>query len=64
MDTTEVKEDPFPAPSKQAMGQVDGVETEASSTFFSDKIMVIVSQAGRLSQLVSVQYTERSVGIL
>lgn len=54
MEDTEIKEDPFPAPTKDAIGLVDGVETHASSTFFTDKIVVTLSQAGRISQWVSI----------
>ncbi|OIW30030.1 hypothetical protein CONLIGDRAFT_355823 [Coniochaeta ligniaria NRRL 30616] len=44
----------FPAPSKRATGLVNGVETEVSSISFSDKIMVTISQDGRLAQWVQV----------
>ncbi|ORY71570.1 uncharacterized protein BCR38DRAFT_329480 [Pseudomassariella vexata] len=54
MDSSQVKDEPFPAPSKRAMGTIDGVETEATSIFFSDKIMVTLSQHGRLSQWIQV----------
>ncbi|KAI0600535.1 hypothetical protein F4775DRAFT_546318 [Biscogniauxia sp. FL1348] len=47
-------EEPFPAQSKQASGSIDGVSTEASSVFFSDKILVTLSQEGRLSQWIQV----------
>lgn len=53
MDDTDIREDAFPAPAQQTIGHVDGVETQATSTFFSDKIMVTLSQEGRLSQWVS-----------
>ncbi|KAK6062415.1 hypothetical protein SCUP234_07323 [Seiridium cupressi] len=56
----ETHEDPFPAPSKEAVGLVDGVETQASSTFFSDKIMVTLSQEGRLSQWIQVSLSAPS----
>ncbi|KAK9769243.1 putative Proteasome assembly chaperone 3 [Seiridium cardinale] len=56
----EAHEDPFPAPSKEAVGLVDGVETQASSTFFSDKIMVTLSQEGRLSQWIQVSLSAPS----
>lgn len=52
MSETAVREEPFPAPSKQATGLVNGVETEVSSMNFSDKIMVTISQGGRLAQWV------------
>lgn len=53
MEDTAIREDAFPAPSKEVVGQVDGIETQATSTFFSDKIMVTLSQEGRVSQWVS-----------
>jgi hypothetical protein len=46
------RQEAFPAPSKHATGLVNGVETEVSSTSFSDKIMVTISQDGRLPQWV------------
>jgi proteasome assembly chaperone 3 len=52
MDGSQVREEPFPAASKQATGPIDGVETEASSIFFADRIMVTLSQEGKLSQWV------------
>ncbi|KAH8652524.1 hypothetical protein BX600DRAFT_441392 [Xylariales sp. PMI_506] len=54
METSQIKEDPFPAPSKQTNGLIDGIQTEASSVFFADKIMVTLSQEGRLSQWIQV----------
>ncbi|KAI0470898.1 hypothetical protein GGR56DRAFT_678187 [Xylariaceae sp. FL0804] len=47
-------EEPFPAATKQATGTIDGVATEASSIFFADKILVTLSQEGRLSQWIQV----------
>ncbi|KAK3997580.1 hypothetical protein QBC44DRAFT_376595 [Cladorrhinum sp. PSN332] len=46
--------EPFPAPSKKIMGLVGGVPTEIESLSFSDTIMLIVSQGGRLAQWVQV----------
>ena len=46
------RQEAFPAPSKHATGLVNGVETEVSSINFSDKIMVTISQDGRLAQWV------------
>ncbi|KAI1342069.1 hypothetical protein F5Y15DRAFT_331678 [Xylariaceae sp. FL0016] len=54
MESSQVTEEPFPAQSKQAVGHIDGVATEASSLFFSDKILVTLSQQGRLSQWIQV----------
>ncbi|KAK3366000.1 hypothetical protein B0T24DRAFT_597747 [Lasiosphaeria ovina] len=49
-----VRADAFPATSKQATGRVSGIETEVSFMSFSDKIMITVSQGGRLAQWVQV----------
>jgi hypothetical protein len=43
---------PFPAPSRQAAGLVNGTQTDVSSVYFADKILITVSQSGRLSQWV------------
>jgi proteasome assembly chaperone 3 len=42
----------FPAQAKQASGLVNGVQTEVCSVYFADKILITISQAGRLSQWV------------
>lgn len=52
MDILQVKEEPFPAPSKKVTGLIGGVETEAACVLFEDKIMVTLSQGGRLAQWV------------
>lgn len=43
---------PFPAPTKQVAGLVDGVKTDVMVMNFSDKIMVTISQEGRLAHWV------------
>jgi proteasome assembly chaperone 3 len=43
---------PFPAATKQAAGLVDGVKTDVMVMNFSDKIMLTISQEGRLSHWV------------
>ena len=43
---------PYPAISKQATGEVDGITTDVMSVAFADKIMVTISQGGRLAQWV------------
>ena len=42
----------YPAITKQSSGTVEGVLTDVTSIIFSDKIMVTVSQNGRLAQWV------------
>jgi proteasome assembly chaperone 3 len=48
------KPTPFPAASKQAAGLVNGTQTDVSSIYFADKIMITISQGGRLSQWVCI----------
>ncbi|KAG8158807.1 hypothetical protein KVR01_011250 [Diaporthe batatas] len=52
--SSDVREEPFPAPSKLANGTVNGVPTQVSCTNFADKILLTISQEGRLSQWVQV----------
>ncbi|KAI0378591.1 hypothetical protein F5Y04DRAFT_283821 [Hypomontagnella monticulosa] len=54
MDASQVVEQPFPAQSKIATGPIDGIPTEASVLKFSDKILITLSQEGRLSQWIQV----------
>jgi proteasome assembly chaperone 3 len=42
----------FPAKSKQAAGLVNGVSTEVDSVYFADKIVITITQGGRLAQWV------------
>ncbi|KAK4159358.1 hypothetical protein QBC43DRAFT_247613 [Cladorrhinum sp. PSN259] len=55
-----IRTEPFPAPSKKITGLVGGVTTEIESISFSDKIMIIVSQGGRLAQWVHVPLSDPS----
>lgn len=48
---------PFPAATKQTAGLVDGVKTDVMVMNFSDKIMVTISQQGRLAHWVCVDQT-------
>lgn len=43
---------PFPASTKQAAGNVNGVQTEVVYIEFADKILVTISQKGRLAHWV------------
>lgn len=43
---------PFPASRKQSVGLVNEVVTDVTSIYFADKIMITISQGGRLSQWV------------
>ncbi|PMD28633.1 hypothetical protein NA56DRAFT_560169 [Hyaloscypha hepaticicola] len=50
----------FPAPSKQAAGSVNGTQTIVSSVYFADKIVITISQGGRLSQWIQVPLSSAS----
>jgi hypothetical protein len=52
MDDTKVTI-PFPAPTKQVAGEINGVKTDVMYMSFADKIMVTITQNGRLGQWVS-----------
>lgn len=54
-DTTSLQDTlqlPFPAATKQVAGLVNGIQTDVTTMNFSDKIMVTISQAGRLAHWV------------
>lgn len=42
----------YPAITKQTAGLIEGVPTEITSIQFADKIMVTITQGGRLAQWV------------
>ena len=42
----------YPVSSKQAAGLVDGISTEVIVLSFTDKLMITISQEGRLAQWV------------
>lgn len=44
----------YPAITKQAAGTVNGIQTNITSTAFSDKIMITITQGGRLAQWIHV----------
>lgn len=43
---------PYPAKTRTATGTVNSVPTEVEVSYFRDKILVLVSQSGRLAQWV------------
>ncbi|ERS95596.1 proteasome assembly chaperone 3 [Sporothrix schenckii 1099-18] len=53
-DSKPVHGAPYPAKTKTATGTVNGVPTEAEVSYFRDKILVLVSQSGRLAQWIQV----------
>ncbi|KAI9149348.1 hypothetical protein HJFPF1_11400 [Paramyrothecium foliicola] len=62
--SSDTRGDTFPVPSRQSSGLVDGVPTEVNTLSFSDKILVTITQEGRLSQWVQVPLTGSSAGIV
>ncbi|KAF4931268.1 hypothetical protein CGCVW01_v000496 [Colletotrichum viniferum] len=64
MNPQGIREEPFPARSKQETGTVNGVPTEVSSMAFSDKIMITISQEGKLSQWIQVPLQASSGGMV
>ena len=42
----------YPATTKQAAGHINGVLTDVMSTAFADKILITITQDGRLAQWV------------
>lgn len=53
---------PFPAATRQAAGMVNGVKTDVMSVSFSDKILVTVSQKGRLPHWLHVPMESHNPG--
>lgn len=51
---------PYPADTKQVAGCVNGVPTDVMNLSFSDKILIVVSQKGRLSHWVCLCVREIS----
>ena len=44
----------YPAITKQVASTIDGIDTDVTSTAFSDKIMITITQGGRLAQWVQL----------
>ncbi|KAJ5173816.1 uncharacterized protein N7500_001747 [Penicillium coprophilum] len=53
---------PFPATTKQVVGLVNGTQTDVGIMNFSDKIMVTISQAGRLGHWLHVPMENQNPG--
>ncbi|KAF1961305.1 hypothetical protein CC80DRAFT_488612 [Byssothecium circinans] len=54
MNDYEVTPTPFPASTRTARALINNIETTASTTSFADKILVTVTQNGRLAHWVHV----------
>lgn len=55
MDDTKVTI-PFPAPTRQAAREINGIKTDVMSISFADKIMLTITQNGRLAQWVCLGF--------
>ncbi|KAF4449801.1 hypothetical protein F53441_6996 [Fusarium austroafricanum] len=64
MASVDVREEPFPSRSREVSGLVNGVATEITSTSFADKILITISQEGRLAQWIQVPLTGSSAGVV
>ncbi|GAP91734.1 hypothetical protein SAMD00023353_7400350 [Rosellinia necatrix] len=64
MEPVQSLDEPFPAASKQATGQIDGISTEATTLFFSDRILITLCQDGRLSQWIQVSLSGASPALV
>ncbi|PWY82964.1 hypothetical protein BO70DRAFT_32858 [Aspergillus heteromorphus CBS 117.55] len=53
---------PFPAVTKQSAGLVNGVHTDVTLMKFSDRILVTISQKGRLGHWLHVPLENRNPG--
>ena len=54
MDSEGIKPDAFPAKTKTASGTVNDIPTEVVSMSFSDKLLITITQGGRLTQWVFI----------
>ncbi|CAG9954184.1 unnamed protein product [Clonostachys rosea f. rosea IK726] len=62
--TPDVREEAFPAPSRAVSGLIDNILTEIARVDFSDKILLTISQEGRLAQWVQVPLTGSASGVV
>ncbi|KAL4999082.1 hypothetical protein BDV10DRAFT_61470 [Aspergillus recurvatus] len=53
---------PFPATTKRSSGDIKGVHTEVMTMKFSDKIMITVSQKGRIGHWLHVPLENKNPG--
>lgn len=62
---TNIPSTSYPATTKQAAGYIHGILTDVMSTSFSDKIMITITQKGRLAQWVRCcfRFDDQSPGL-
>ena len=54
----DVVAEPFPAHTKTAAGEIHRIPTEVMSISFGDKILITISQGGRLAQWVRLHLSK------
>ncbi|TGO37247.1 hypothetical protein BHYA_0102g00330 [Botrytis hyacinthi] len=57
---SEILPSPFPARSKTASAKVNGIDTNVTCMYFADKILVTITQGGRLGQWIQIPLTSAS----
>ena len=60
MDDTTVTV-PYPAQTKQAAAEINCIKTDVTKMSFSDKIMITITQDGRLAQWVRLYLTSKTL---
>ncbi|BCS17868.1 uncharacterized protein APUU_10696S [Aspergillus puulaauensis] len=53
---------PFPAATKRVSGDIKGIQTDVTTVKFSDKIMITISQKGRLGHWLHVPLENKNPG--
>ncbi|TGO69594.1 hypothetical protein BOTNAR_0009g00410 [Botryotinia narcissicola] len=57
---SEILPSPFPARSKTASAKVNGMDTNVTCMYFADKILITITQGGRLGQWIQIPLTSAS----
>ncbi|KAF7897802.1 uncharacterized protein EAF01_008768 [Botrytis porri] len=57
---SEILPSPFPARSQTASAKVNGIDTNVSCMYFADKILITITQGGRLGQWIQIPLTSAS----
>ncbi|TGO45722.1 hypothetical protein BCON_0370g00010 [Botryotinia convoluta] len=57
---SEILPSPFPARSKTASAKVNNIDTNVSCMYFADKILITITQGGRLGQWIQIPLTSAS----
>ncbi|THV55159.1 hypothetical protein BGAL_0013g00440 [Botrytis galanthina] len=57
---SEILPSPFPARSQTASAKVNGIDTNVTCLYFADKILITITQGGRLGQWIQIPLTSAS----